>query len=65
MSRKVMAAILAHELEAAALPFVEFGFPSERYHAIFPAPWMGTNGALRLLERVLVALEMRDAGGRR
>ena len=53
------------ELEAAALPFVEFGFPSERYHAIFPAPWMGTNGALRLLERVLVALEMRDAGGRR
>ena len=53
------------ELEAADLPFVEFGFPSERYHAIFPAPWMGSNGALRMLERVLVALEMRDGGGRR
>ncbi len=53
------------ELEDADLPFVEFGFPSERYHAIFPAPWLGSNGALRMLERVLVALEMRDGGGRR
>ncbi len=45
------------QLAAARLPFVEFGYPSERAHFLFPAPWLGSNGALRLLERVLVALE--------
>ncbi len=45
------------QLAATRLPFVEFGYPSERAHFLFPAPWLGSNGALRLLERVLVALE--------
>ncbi|MEY3014049.1 MAG: hypothetical protein RIT45_2784 [Pseudomonadota bacterium] len=39
---------------------MEFGYPSERHHTLFPAPWLGPNGALRLLERVLGALEMAD-----
>ncbi|MCO4763094.1 MAG: hypothetical protein KC502_16370 [Myxococcales bacterium] len=47
------------QLAAAQLPWVEMGFPSELHHSLFPAPWMGPNGALRLLERVLTALETR------
>lgn len=53
------------QFEEATIPWVEFGYPSERYHALFPAPWLGPNGALRLLERVLAALEMHDQRGGR
>lgn len=44
-------------LQASARPFVEFGFPSERRHHLFPAPWLGFHGAMRLTEQVLHALE--------
>lgn len=47
------------QLAEARLPWVEVGYPSELHHCLFPAPWMGPNGALRLLERVLGALEER------
>lgn len=50
------------QLEGSGLPFVEFGYPSERYHTLYPAPWLGYSGALRMLERVLGALEMSDRG---
>lgn len=45
------------QLAEAGLPWVEVGFPSETQHFLFPAPWMGPNGALRLLERVMTSLE--------
>lgn len=45
------------------LPFVEFGFPSELRHHLRPAPWLGFEGALRLLEQVCFALERPRVGG--
>ncbi len=36
--------------------WIEFGFPSEERHYVFPAPYLGFNGALRLWEQVMLAL---------
>jgi len=44
-------------LAAANVPWVEFGFPSENHHCLFPSPWLGFNGALHVLQRVMEALE--------
>ncbi len=45
------------QVASATLPWVEVGFPSERSHFLYPAPWLGLNGALRTLERVMAALD--------
>lgn len=44
-------------LSAAEIPWIEQGFPSENRHFLFPAPWLGYRGGLRLLEQVMAALE--------
>ena len=44
-------------LARAGKPWVEMGFPSELRHFLFPAPTLGFQGALRLLEQVMAALE--------
>ncbi len=38
-------------------PWVEMGFPSENHHCLFPSPWLGFNGVLHTLQRVMEALE--------
>ena len=51
--------------------WLEFGFPSEDRHYLFPAPYMGFNGVLRLWEQAMVALaqartsDVRRRSGRR
>ncbi len=50
-------------LADAQVPWVEHGFPSEGRHYLFPAPWLGYNGTLRLLEQVMMALERVGRGG--
>lgn len=44
-------------LASRTRPWVEFGFPSTTRHHLFPAPWLGFMGALRLIEQVMHALE--------
>jgi hypothetical protein len=34
---------------------VELGFPSAEKHAVYPVPWMGFNGAVALVQRLLDA----------
>ena len=41
------------QLSGSGVPFLEFGFPSERRHFLQPAPWLGYRGALRLAEQVM------------
>lgn len=41
-----------------APPFLELGFPSTGRHYLYPSPWLGFNGALRVLQE-LVHLEAR------
>ncbi|MBI3782623.1 MAG: hypothetical protein HY270_04405 [Deltaproteobacteria bacterium] len=53
---------IERELLAARCPnWIEFGFPSEDRHFIFPAPHLGFNGALRLWEQAMQVLA--QAGG--
>jgi nitrogenase molybdenum-iron protein alpha/beta subunit len=40
-------------------PFVEFGFPSEQRHFVFPAPYLGYSGFARFVEQVMHATEDR------
>lgn len=49
-------------LADAQVPWLEHGFPSEGRHYLFPAPWLGYNGTLRLLEQVMMALEQSGSG---
>ena len=44
-------------------PWVEFGYPSELRHFLAPAPYLGFEGALRLLEQTCFALERPHVGG--
>jgi len=52
-------------LADAQVPWVEHGYPSEGRHYLFPAPWLGYNGTLRLLEQVMMGLEQVGRGGGR
>lgn len=44
-------------LARAGKPWVEMGFPSELRHFLYPAPTLGFQGALRVLEQAMGALE--------
>lgn len=68
----VFGTTIERELLARRCPtWIEFGFPSEDRHYVFPAPYFGFNGALRLWEQTMLALaqsrsgEMRRRAGRR
>jgi nitrogenase molybdenum-iron protein alpha/beta subunit len=50
---------IERELLARRCPnWIEFGFPSEDRHFIFPAPHLGFNGALRLWEQAMQVLAL-------
>ena len=54
---------IERELLAQRCPnWLEFGFPSEDRHYLSPAPHLGFNGALRLLEEVMHALAQARRG---
>ena len=54
---------IERELLAARCPtWIEFGFPSEDRHYVFPAPHLGFNGALRLWEQAMLALAQARSG---
>ena len=68
----VIGTTIERELLAHRCPtWIEFGFPSEDRHYVFPAPYLAFNGALRLWEQVMSALaqsrsgEVRRRAGRR
>lgn len=49
-------AIEREELADAHVPWVEMGYPSENEHALFSSPWIGFNGVLCTLQKVMTAL---------
>jgi nitrogenase molybdenum-iron protein alpha/beta subunit len=68
----VLGTTIERELLAQRCPvWIEYGFPSDDRHYIFPAPSLGFNGALRLWEQTMLALaqarstETRRRSGRR
>jgi nitrogenase molybdenum-iron protein alpha/beta subunit len=68
----VIGTTIERELLVQRCPtWIEFGFPSEDRHYVFPAPYFGFNGALRLWEQAMLALaqarsgELRRRSGRR
>lgn len=40
-------------LESAGVSVIEMGFPSVNKHWLYPMPWMGYNGAVALVQRIL------------
>jgi nitrogenase molybdenum-iron protein alpha/beta subunit len=48
--------IHAHLGRDAPLPFIELGFPAYYSHALYPSPFLGFGGTLRLVERMINAL---------
>jgi len=40
-------------LESAGVQVIEMGFPSVNKHWLYPMPWMGYNGAVALVQRLL------------
>ncbi len=51
-------ALISHvnERNTARIPFLELGFPSFYTHHLYPSPYMGFGGILRLVDRVYNAL---------
>ncbi len=52
------------ELPGLTLPFVEFGFPSYRHHALFDRPFLGFPGFLSFVERMADELSRPRRKGR-
>jgi len=50
------------QLASRVPAWVEYGFPSEDRHFVFPAPDLGFNGALRLWEQAMQALAQARSG---
>jgi len=46
---------IGRRAELLRLPGLDFGFPSYRYHALLPAPFMGFRGGVNLVERLFNA----------
>ena len=53
--------VIGSSLQKAALgagqaAVIELGYPSVYKHSLFPVPWLGFNGALALVQRLVDAL---------